>query len=329
MLTFADVSYTPQEECCFEINNTLKQQNDILAQFLNKKDTLLADKTGNNKNSITINNNCCNQQADNFDFIDFIAQIATIIGLLFAILTYWWTEKNKRNEIIRAYKALTKYFYDRVISLTAYIDRQGDHFTHFIDNIKKQPYELQNLKFESNSDAARIEKIESEKLYESVSYLNRPYVIDNDYYNLLYGAGYIKELESQSKNVYITYLHETRILQGKLEDIITSTKEFFIREESNLSTALKTQKNNLSNISGNLNIFYLNFYMMTFKSLKAKKRDKQENELLLIVLSYEEKYADLINTSNAFKLQFEQLGSKYSETAKNMKIYKGNLRLKE
>ena len=69
--------------------------------------------------------------------------------------------------------------------------------------------------------------------------------------------------------------------------------------------------------------------MMTFKSLKAKKRDKQENELLLIVLSYEEKYADLINTSNAFKLQFEQLGSKYSETAKNMKIYKGNLRLKE
>ena len=55
LLTFADVSYTPQEECCFEINNTLKQQNDILAQFLNKKDTLLADKTGNNKNSITIN----------------------------------------------------------------------------------------------------------------------------------------------------------------------------------------------------------------------------------------------------------------------------------
>lgn len=356
MSVFAD---STQVDCCKEISNILKIQNEIMSKYITRNDSFIYKKNNYSKaqltkidipketgreiksddqknNSIILINNCGQGQTDKqsdkqsdkqLNLIDIIAQIATILALLIAIYQYWSTEYSKKKDKLDTYKSLSKYFYDRIDSLINYIDRQSIHFKSFTTKLDDTPFEQNIIKFESNNDSMRIQKIESEKLYESIRYLNKANRIDSDYYYLLYGAEYIKELEIQAKNQYENkYLIEIKNLHNILYDIRNNTKYYFKIERANMPDYLKSYDNLLFNLPDNLQLYYLGFYkQIEVEILNKDKRGEFDNKTLELAESFINSYNTLLTKNESFKNLFDGFKSKYEEISKSMKIYRANL----
>lgn len=99
ILSAAKADYTPQDSfppCCLELNATLQEQNKILLQFLNKKDTCKAQ-------TLIYQNYCCETKIDKKDlpnhWWDLVILFCKIVlfPVIGSLITKWFAKDKKVN----------------------------------------------------------------------------------------------------------------------------------------------------------------------------------------------------------------------------------------